>query len=678
MADPRHDPDNPQPAIPASRSSPKTLTIESIDHLRQLISHALEEETIFRDTDKDAWVSGIESALYDLARAVDSGAWLAGIRRARAVQWKRKEQAAAEIRVREQERIAKEKETEARNKTKNRVPASAESTKSATKEPDPAVPEVKTESPHARKPAPDAVNRNLCALQQLRKLANARSPPSVDSKRAHHLLLTVSPYDMPPPPSVPAGDATAQRCTFTSGVYALPAPDLFGEDPDDNCQAVVNSTLYGFEDWDGTCIFSSLLFSSPSLIDFLIVRIMGTHDDIEVIGGTFSLSTVHTADEHVSLVRVLRISTYILLSLLLEQHFLSGSFVELHYPKPKPISPSMSLPFPTGTLSHRNSSPDIQVEGKLRKRDLLRQGIWSLFQKRFNRSANDNTSESPRGSLDFPDHVLDVQKTHRSSLDMPSLTAPRQRRFSIFGDNRSPSPSPATPIQPSPDRPFQTALRLMEERQGLLSASPGLIFHPPQLLVRLAESEKAKPARRLTGEERSGLTSILGWEGKKAAGRGNMTGMAGFLRQQQLSLLYSEHVQVPDRTSQLPADGGISLNKPVEGVPKSTTHVHCGTRVKWITYMYYANNNHDRSLGDKITSMCMRADELCTQPGCKSLRRHHEQRWVHGGVRVIAQTEAHDSDTASSPDVHSEDIDMWQSCKICQKSTERRKMSDGT
>lgn len=263
MAAPRHDPDKPQPVISVSRSSPRTLTIESIDHLRQLVGHAIEEETIFRDAEKDAWVSGIESAMYDLARAVNSGAWLAGIRRARAVQRKRKEQAAAEIRVREQERIAKEKETEARIKTKNRMPVSAESTKSATKEADPAVPEVKTDSPRStRKPTPDVANRNLCALQQLRNLANTRSPPSVDSKRAHHLLLTVSPYDAPPPPSSKlAGDAMAQRCTFTSGVYALPAPDLFGEDPDDNCQAVVNSTLYGFEDWDGACIFTSLLFA---------------------------------------------------------------------------------------------------------------------------------------------------------------------------------------------------------------------------------------------------------------------------------------------------------------------------------------------------------------------------------------------------------------------------------
>jgi 1-phosphatidylinositol-3-phosphate 5-kinase len=208
----------------------------------------------------------------------------------------------------------------------------------------------------------------------------------------------------------------------------------------------------------------------------------------------------------------------------------------------------------------------------------------------------------------------------------------------------------------------------------MLSASPGLVVPPPQLLVCLAESEKATPARRLTGEERTGLTSILGWEGKKAAGRGNMTSTTGFLRQQQLSLLYVEHVHGSNRPSQASADG--TLNKPVEGEQKSHTHVHCGTRVQWVTYVYYANGNHDRSLGDMITSICMRADEPCTRPGCKALRRQHERRWVHGGIRVVAQTEA--QDPSASPGVLSDEIEMWQSCKICQKSTARCKMSDGT
>jgi 1-phosphatidylinositol-3-phosphate 5-kinase len=405
------------------------------------------------------------------------------------------------------------------------------------------------------------------------------------------------------------------------------------------------------------------------------VNFLEAHEDIELIGGTFSLNKVLSADENASLVRVLRLSTYTLLSLLLEQKFLSSSSIKLHYPKSAP--PPISIPPPTATLTHRNSSPNVQVEAKPRKRDIIRQGIWSLLHKRLQRSATVDTSD-PRGvSLDSPRSEPDVPKTPRTSLDGSPTSSLRQRRFSIFGGDRAPPPSPAAlapPPEPSPDRAFQCALRRIEDSKGMLSASPGLVFPPPQLLVRLAESEKEHPSRHLSGEERTGLTSILGWEGKKAAGRGNLISTAAFLRQQQLSLLYSEHIYDPDPTSQAAADS--TLNKPVGAEPKQRTYVHCGIPAQWLTYVYYASGNHDQSLGDMITSMCVRADEPCAQPGCKATRRQHERRWIHGGIRVIVQTEARDP--SASPDVHSEDIEMWQSCKICRKSTEQCKMSDGT
>ena len=244
------------------RSTPKPLTIQSVNHLHQLVGHVLEEETGYRDAERDAWLSGIESALNDLARAVDAGAWLSGMRRARAVERKREEgaTAAADVEKREQERIAKEKETEARNKAKSRAPAASDAAKSA-KEADPAATEVKAEIPHARKPPSDDAKRNLRALQQLRKLANTHHSSSADDpERVCHLLLTVAPPDAPPPrtsSSVKGGDATAQICTFLPGVYSLPAPDLFGEDPDDNCEVVVNSTLFGFREWDGARLLST-------------------------------------------------------------------------------------------------------------------------------------------------------------------------------------------------------------------------------------------------------------------------------------------------------------------------------------------------------------------------------------------------------------------------------------
>jgi 1-phosphatidylinositol-3-phosphate 5-kinase len=256
MAVPRHDLDKHRPPIS------KPLTIESVNHLHKFISHVLEEETSFRDADKVAWISGIESALNDFAREVDAGTWLSGIRRARVLEQKRKERAEAEAKKREQERIAREKETEAaRNKAKNRTPAQPADLPKASalaKEADSTVAETKTEISHTtrKKPPSEESNRNLRALQQLRNLARARRQSSSDDqKSARHLLLTVVLPDAPssPPPAscVAAGDTTAPRCTFTPYVYSLPVPDLFGEDPDDNCETVVNSTLYGFREWDG-------------------------------------------------------------------------------------------------------------------------------------------------------------------------------------------------------------------------------------------------------------------------------------------------------------------------------------------------------------------------------------------------------------------------------------------
>ncbi len=259
----------------------------------------------------------------------------------------------------------------------------------------------------------------------------------------------------------------------------------------------------------------------------------------------------------------------------------------------------------------------------------------------------------------------------RTSLDTSvGPTQPRQRRFSIFGEDRTPPPPELS--QTLPDRPYQTALQRVEEGRALLSTSPGLIIPLPQLLVRLAESEKLNPTRRLTGDERAGLTSILGWEGKKAAVRGSMTGMTGFLRQQQLSLLYSERVYDPDRASKSLADG-----MPVKSVDKELQpHTHCGARGRWVTYMYYGVGDCDRCLGDMITSTCSRAEEPCRKLACKALQGRHERRWTHGGICVIAKTES--QVPSASLEVKSHGIEMWQSCRICQEPTARCNMSDGT
>jgi 1-phosphatidylinositol-3-phosphate 5-kinase len=259
----RHDSGKPLPASPVHKPTRHTLTVDSITHLHQFIDHVLEEETGYCDADKDAWVSSIEAALHHLAKEVDAGFWLAGLRSARVAKLKREEQAAAEDRKREQERLAKEKETEARNKAKHRAPAAADLAKHA-KELDPPATEPKVEAPRTRtgKPPSDDANRNLRALQQLRNLAyrcRDRTSSSDNPKRARHLLLTVTLPDHDaslslPSSSVTSSDATGQRCAFSPGIYSLPPPDLFGEDPDDNNEAVVNSALYGFNEWDGASV----------------------------------------------------------------------------------------------------------------------------------------------------------------------------------------------------------------------------------------------------------------------------------------------------------------------------------------------------------------------------------------------------------------------------------------
>ncbi|KAI9439217.1 hypothetical protein H4582DRAFT_2119766 [Lactarius indigo] len=649
MAATRHVSDKPLPATPAHKPTSKTLTIESSNHLRQFLSHTLEEETGYRDADKDAWVTDIEDALNNVARAVNEGMWLSGIRRTRAARREREERAAAEDTKREQEHVAKEKETEARNRAKHR-PSSAADTAKQIKEADAVAAEAKTEAPRSLKPPSEDANRNLRALQQLRNLANRRPPSSSgdpDLERARHFLLTVAGPDLPTPrpfASVTAGDSTVPRCTFSPGVYSLPPPDLFGEDPDDNNEAVINSALYGFKEWD--------------------VNFPKTHDKIELIGGTFKLNRVRSVDEHASLVRVLRVSVYFLLSLLLEQYFLSNSSIELHYPEPSPtpISP------PPPPIAHRNSSSEVHIEARQRKRDLFRQGLWSLLHRRLPRAVTINSSEPRDASLDLSHREQDTPT--RTSIDTPlGPTQPRQRRFSIFGESHTPPPPPE-PSQTSHDKPYQTALQRVEEAKALLSTSPGLVISPPKLLMRLAELEKANPTRRLTGDERSGLTSILGWEGKKAALRGSMTGTVGFLRQQQLSLLYSEYVYDPDLASQSSANGSPIKFVDAELKP----HTHSGARVRWVTYMYYGDC--DQSLGDTITSMCSRAEEPCSQPACKALQGRHMRSWTHGGICVTAKTEP--QVPFASPDVRSREMEMWQSCKVCQESTARCNMSDGT
>jgi 1-phosphatidylinositol-3-phosphate 5-kinase len=106
----------------------------------------------------------------------------------------------------------------------------------------------------------------------------------------------------------------------------------------------------------------------------------------------------------------------------------------------------------------------------------------------------------------------------------------------------------------------------------------------------------------------------------------------------------------------------------------------------------------DKRLGEFIYEIIRDANSPCTTTttagggGCGYKKGEHELRIVHAGVRVsigvcgyeeFGQKEKDKKPKGekveSGQDAESEDkIEMWQSCRICQKQTDRIEMSDGT
>ncbi|KAI0052167.1 hypothetical protein FA95DRAFT_1602122 [Auriscalpium vulgare] len=596
------------------------LTVETRHHIRILLDTALEEETAF-DGRGGEWAGHIETALYDLAKAMQDGGWLAGVRLARIAHAERRRLEEAARQKQEQEQAAKEaKEGDGRAKGKPRTSQVAETARVGT------LSEVKLPFPSAE---PDVEERSVLALQQLRVLAAQRGSTSTASK---HLLLTAV-----LPDQLPSADNSAPRCQFTPGVFSLPAPDLFGEDPTGNGAAAAESALYGFKEWDTRFPESS-----------------------ELVGGTFSFTGKLSSDAHTSLRRVLRVAVYALLSQVLEQHVLSNLGVALRYPAPTlpppapPAAQAIHAPH-IAPLPHRNSSPDV----KHRHRDAFNpSALWSMFSRKTGSLLHRAVTVNPYGTRGGS---LDLARPVPESLPLPtprtSVEGGLIRRLSIFGEQRPPAPPPPQPVEP--ELPFQAALRRIESQKALLSTSAGVILSPPSLLSRLAEREKENPSRRLTGEERTGLSSILGWEGKKAAGRG-MAGTSGFVRQQSLSVLYSEHV--PDHCA--PTE-----HAPLEGEAK--LFFHCGLRAQLLTYIFYSvNGDSDRNLGEVVSSMCAGAGEPCSRPECKTVRGKHEQQWMHNSLRIVAVVIEDEHPSL-------EDLEVWQSCRVCAATTPRCKVNDG-
>jgi 1-phosphatidylinositol-3-phosphate 5-kinase len=360
--------------------------------------------------------------------------------------------------------------------------------------------------------------------------------------------------------------------------------------------------------------------------------------NIRLVGGTFTFKGVNSPVQHMLLSKLLRLSIYVHLSLLLEQHLLSDSRVPIKFPQPVsthfPSSPATPQPTLTKPRPRNSIFPSSFVNGFLKR----------SFSTRQKTTISGAISETP----------VEAEAVPRKHFDG------RLHRFSFIGEKKVSTGKPNQPLLQR--KPFEATLRRVEDNVSLLSTSTGVRFKPPKILVDLADKEKTTESRQLMADERIALSSLLGWDGKDAEGRG-MSGILGFVRYQNLSVLHSQHIPP------LPLEGSSGFTISSSTLPTSGLS-NCG-KSYWMTYCYYSSG--DKLLGDMINDLARNVNLPCERPGCLFTRGQHESRIIHGGTRIVIRTNGDVvEDSADSL------IQMWQSCAVCEARTPRTNMHDGT
>ncbi|EPQ53029.1 hypothetical protein GLOTRDRAFT_139979 [Gloeophyllum trabeum ATCC 11539] len=665
----------PLPAIPLRRSTRPltTLTVSSGSHLRKFLHYALKEDAHLQqyeeaETRRELWVSTIMGALEDLGERMDRGGWLAGIRRA----WKaRRTRQAAQKKEKEKSEAEEKESKDGDDKAQDKNRSSRKQSKGTEKEL-PGTPEPSTSSHTQDGPSED--ERRGRALKQLQELATQPILPR-PKPSGKHLLLTLVPFGVRA--ALPTEDMGFDLvpsnigCIFSADVFTLPSAESA---TDTNSGQV----LYGLEEWDVEAY-------NPG------------EDQLRLVGGTFSFKGVTSPQEYASLRRILRLALFIYISVILEQHALADSYIRLQFPKPHLTSPTIPAPATGGTqVTRQPTLPSVPKRGHRYRESLpnTASGIWSFVSKKTENLLSRASSVRPHlnlvrhGSLDLPTTASEGEQLPPTSLDAHPVT--RLRKFSFFGEDRASAPPKLQ--EPHRESLFTTTLEQLKLVRELLTTSPGIPLPPPHLLVILAEKEKQDRGRRLTGEERAGLNSLLLWEGKDPNGKGPkvLSGLSLFVRHQDFSTLYSEHVPsivpLPDSrasssSSQLspPPSASSRKSSPSSGLPPPPHFSQCSGR-HWMMYVYNnwdSASMGDRRLGETIEELVSSADEMCLKPGCIFKKGDHERRWIHNGTRVRVKVDADDSDP-DRKDPPEEDVGMWLSCALCGRRTGKVRMSDGT
>ena len=637
----------PLPAIPeAPVTSPyAVLTIEARAHLSKFIRHILaeDEQTSILDPQRDAWARVLEGALDELSESISKGDCLSRLKRARELMDSRRDSVKAS-----QGTEADKSSLASANGSKRRGHSVDDKHSEHTGD-------SHLASTHSTKSAGSA-DRTL-ALDQLRILLSQPASDSAAESSNHpasHLLLSVAAFKI-----ASARDdngvhviAANPGCTFEAGKFILPSANT-----DESVGDGV--VLFGIDEWDGQHPHWSLpSFSLLTLASRPGDTFSSGEHIINLVGGSFYLNGVNSSAQYLVLLKVLRVVTYFHLSLLLEQHFLANSNVELHFSAPsppsepvQPISPPVEIvPSPLSQKSkNRHSS--------------VTSGILSLLSKTGSLVHRAASIRPPRRrSLDLVPGSIHGQQQGAARLEE------RLPRFS-FNSGRRSSVSKLRQEKHDPEPPLLSALKHIEQSGEFLSTSIDVTFKPPSLLVSLAEKETKGPSLFLKGDEKAGLASILGWEGRHARGLG-MYGTPGFVRHQTFSVLHSSHVCHEQPTQPTPT----SETPPTPHASTTPTFSICDVP-RWITFRCYSRAaGADRSLGDTVTHLCSNSNKPCDTPGCTFKRGQHERRFIHGGLMVAATLSPCQPE---SPD-DSNDLKIWQSCKVCGAKTEPSQMSDGT
>lgn len=618
------DHDKPLPTIPKRHDTPKltTLSVEARNHTRRFILRALEEEssTIAGndwDHDNDAWTNGILDALDSLGDSVAEGGWIAGANRSRRASIQRK-----------------------------LTPTDIEegtTTTDAVAEPKNIAPPDSPQLPANHSPPKPPAST---ATEWLSFWASKVLPPS-PKPYAKHILLTVAAFGHSPDNAsdfeiVPS----AVGCIFLPSRFMLPRTAPFSAHAGHE-EGVI---LYGLDEWNANAGHSD---GNP----------------IQIVGGSFLLQGVASAAQHVALCNVLRLSIYIYLSVVIEQHLFSDSHVKLNIPKVRPRPAPLPIKFPS-------NNPETPHAGERPPDRDSHTGVWSFLSKKTGGLLNRATSLARHGSLDIRRTTRD---SPRRSVDAPH---PRGRRLSFLADGLPwQTKAVKQTEQHAKDHPFRTTVTRIEGFRDLFSTTAGIHFSVPPLLRSIAEKEDSDPTRKLDPDERVQLHYLLGWEGRDAQGKG-MVGIRGFVRQQEFCALYSEHVlpipatrapSVTSTTSESSATNSSSLTGASAPPAPTPTPALCGGRRRWMRFRYYSREDGaDKTLGGMIMRMATTAEDQCGNPGCQSKRYQHELDFIHGGTRVTVNI------NPLEDVIQEERIDMWQTCVMCWARTKTARMSDGT